>query len=235
MPNLADRESQNLRAAAYRTLRYLCNDPGDIGQLISNGLELFLVKSFSRNASFELEKIQAVLLVRSWYSYLQKNTAVLPIGIVRAIVALSENSDEKLRFLALESLAELVLYDTNLLIQSEGLRVVLQAFVEGPYELPPYLALAFLPIMDLPRTRSLLRPGLDIEVNVKRIRLKPLILYECQQLVISSFTIVSSKSTSAIQDEKLRTCACIVGMYLKSWAGKYRFLRTNFFGFFVCN
>ena len=125
---------------------------------------MFLIKSFSRNASFELEKTEAILLARSWCSTAQKSN-VLSVGIVRAIVSLSENSDEKLRVLALETLAELVLYDISLLTKAEGLRVVLQAFVEGPFELSPHLAAAFLPMMDLPETRSMLRPGLDIEAR----------------------------------------------------------------------
>jgi hypothetical protein len=163
LPNLADCESQNLRSAIYRTLRYTCKDPKDVQELVKNGLELFLLRTFSRNASFELEKTQALLLIRSWFTSRQRSS-VISVGTVRAIVALSENSDEKLRFLALETLAELVLFDIPLLTKSDGLRVVLQAFTEGPYELSPYLALTFLPIMDLPESRQMLRPGLDVEV-----------------------------------------------------------------------
>lgn len=164
LPRLADTESQNLRAAVYRTLRYLCTDAKDVRALLGNGLELFLIKSFSRNASFELEKCEALLLVRSWLA-MDHHPAILSVAVVRAVVSLSENSDERLRYIAIETLAELVLFDVGLLTRSEGLRVVLQAFIEGPFELSPYLAMAFLPIMDLPETREMLRPGLDIEVS----------------------------------------------------------------------
>ena len=124
-----------------------------------------LTRTFSRNATFELEKTEALLLIRSWFplSGAGRPSAV-SIGLIRAVVALSENSEEKLRFLALETLAELVIFDISLLTKAEGLRVVLQAFIEGPFDLSPHLALAFLPIMDLPGSRSQLRPGLDIEV-----------------------------------------------------------------------
>lgn len=124
-------------------------------------------RTFSRNATFELEKTEALLLIRSWFplSGAGRPSAV-SIGLIRAVVALSENSEEKLRFLALETLAELVIFDISLLTKAEGLRVVLQAFIEGPFDLSPHLALAFLPIMDLPSSRSQLRPGLDIEVRL---------------------------------------------------------------------
>lgn len=85
-------------------------------------------------------------------------------GLVRAIVAMCENSEDRLRLLALAVLSELSVYDMALLTRSEGLRVILQSFVEGPPELSPYLALVFLPIMDMPDARRMLRPGLDIEV-----------------------------------------------------------------------
>jgi large subunit ribosomal protein L17e len=103
-------------------------------------------------------------MLRAFFAVSNKSPAVT-VGIVRAIVSLAENSDEKLRYLLLETLAELVILDLDLLRQAEGLRVVLQAFIEGPFELSPHLALAFLPIMDMPETRKLLRPGLDIEVG----------------------------------------------------------------------
>ena len=102
-------------------------------------------------------------MIRAFFALSSKPSAVTA-GIVRAMVALAENSDEKLRYLLLETLAELVVIDLELLKRAEGLRVVLQAFIEGPFDLSPHLALAFLPIMDMPETRQLLRPGLDIEV-----------------------------------------------------------------------
>jgi rapamycin-insensitive companion of mTOR len=47
-----------------------------------------------------------------------------------------------------------------------GLRVLLQALADGPHELAPTLATAFLYIVDAPRTRSYLHPGIDLEVGV---------------------------------------------------------------------
>lgn len=128
-------------------------------------------RTFSRNATFELEKIEALLMLRAFFTISSKPSAVT-VGIVRAIVALAENTDEKLRFIVLETLAELVVIDLELLKRAEGLRVVLQAFIEGPFELSPHIALAFLPIMDMPETRSILRPGLDIEVSTFNAAMK---------------------------------------------------------------
>lgn len=119
----------------------------------------------------ERERIEALLLARSWILVFPKEIPTTP-GLVRAIISICENTDEKLRFLALETLAELALLDIHLLAKAEGLRTVLQAFVDGPYELSPHLAMAFLPIMDMPETRQVLRPGLDVEVCVRNLMLQ---------------------------------------------------------------
>lgn len=156
-------------------------------------------------------------MLRAFFAISSKPSAVT-VGIVRAIVALAENSDEKLRFIVLETLAELVIVDLELLKRAEGLRVVLQAFIEGPFELSPHVALAFLPIMDMPETRKILRPGLDIEVSLDHVCSSETTDREFQ-LVIGTFTSAAAKTGSSSYDEKLRTCATVVGNYLKTWTG----------------
>lgn len=58
-----------------------------------------------------------------------------------------------------------VIRNLPLLVASEGLRVVLQALADGPFDFAPYLALAFLAAVDHPETRQWLRPGVDVEVR----------------------------------------------------------------------
>jgi large subunit ribosomal protein L17e len=58
-----------------------------------------------------------------------------------------------------------VLMDTDLLARSGGLRVLLHVMGEGPHELAPIIASAFLHIVDSPRTRVYLSIGTDIEVT----------------------------------------------------------------------
>lgn len=55
--------------------------------------------------------------------------------------------------------------DIGLLVAAEGMRVVLQSLADGPHDLSPYLAMGFTFVMNKPRTRSYLRPGVDLEVR----------------------------------------------------------------------
>lgn len=93
-------------------------------------------------------------------------------AVVRAVVAIADAPEEKLRLASLETLGELVVRDVGLLVESEGLRVLLDTLSTGPFDLSPYLAMGFTWVMDGPSTRRFLRPGVDIEVS--------LICYECR-------------------------------------------------------
>lgn len=49
--------------------------------------------------------------------------------------------------------------------RSGGSRVLFQSLAEGPVELAPIVATAFLYIIDNPRTRAYIHPGTDLEVS----------------------------------------------------------------------
>ena len=59
----------------------------------------------------------------------------------------------------------LVLIDVDLLERTGGLRVLLQALVDGPAELAPIMTSAFLQIIDMPKSRVYLNPGTDLDVG----------------------------------------------------------------------
>jgi large subunit ribosomal protein L17e len=59
----------------------------------------------------------------------------------------------------------LVLMDIDLLARSGGMKVLLHVLGDGPSELAPIIASAFLHIIDSPRTRASLCVGTDIEVR----------------------------------------------------------------------
>ena len=58
-----------------------------------------------------------------------------------------------------------MLIDIELMGKTGGIRVLLHALAEGPPEMTPLLASAFLHIVDCPSTRVYLKPGIDLEVR----------------------------------------------------------------------
>ena len=120
--------------------------------------------TLARGANFELEKSEALLVVRGWIPTAVKASQV-PASIIRAVVSIVENGEDHLKLLALEILAEVAVYNPALLTSAEGLRALLHTLIEGPFELSPAIAMDLLPVMDKPNTRHQLRSGLDIEVR----------------------------------------------------------------------
>jgi rapamycin-insensitive companion of mTOR len=59
-----------------------------------------------------------------------------------------------------------VLLDIDLVARTGGVRFLLHVLGEGPVEITPILAAAFLHIVDSPRTRAYLRVGTDLEVSL---------------------------------------------------------------------
>lgn len=58
-----------------------------------------------------------------------------------------------------------MLIDVDLMAWTGGTRVLFQAMSEGPVELIPLIATAFLYIIDAPKTRAYMHPGTDLEVG----------------------------------------------------------------------
>ncbi|GAA5860724.1 hypothetical protein JCM3774_006265 [Rhodotorula dairenensis] len=210
MACLADTATTEVRAAAYRLLRHLLVDANDAAQLTRHHLEYFLVKTLARDARFELEKQHALRLVRSMIEHagtrLQEAQDIIPISVLRAVIAIADAADERLRLAALEVLGELIVRNLPLLVVSDGLRTVLEALSDSVPDFGTRVAHLFLVAVDHPETRQWLRPGIDLEV------------------VLAGFTEVYG--SGALVLEKVKASAEIVAMLLKSWSGLF-YLNIN--------
>ncbi|GAA6063262.1 hypothetical protein JCM10212_004996 [Sporobolomyces blumeae] len=201
---LSDSTDKDVRAATYRLLRYLVIDAIDVSKLHSHDLHFYLVRTLSRDSKHDLEKEQGLRLVRRMLSFSRlvdeppRDRSKL-VAILRGVVAIAEQTEERLRLAALETLGELVMRDVSLVVECEGLRVVLQAMSDGPHDFSPVLALAFLGIVDHPVKRQWLRPSVDLEI------------------VLSGFTEVQGKGSGI--EERVKASALIVETFLKSWSG----------------
>lgn len=82
------------------------------------------------------------------------------------MVSIVEQSDEKLRNICLETLAEIMIREPILITHCGGMRVILQALVDGPLEISEYLMTSLLYVVDTPNYRECIRPGVDLEVII---------------------------------------------------------------------
>jgi hypothetical protein len=99
------------------------------------------------------------------------------------------------------------------------MKVLLQSLSDGPSELAPVLAMAFLTIIDSPRTRAYLHPGTDLEMG------------------LSGITDAYGRGETHM--EHMKASARVVITMLRSWSGEHNFnvlsliSRTPRFGVFM--
>ena len=109
----------------------------------------------------------------------------------------------------LYSVFDAVLLDISLVHRCEGMKVLLQSLSDGPSELAPVLALAFLTIADSPRTRAYLHPGTDLEMGLSGI--------------------TDAYGRGEVHMDHMKASARVIITMLRSWSGEHIFnnLRPN--------
>ncbi|OAV98339.1 hypothetical protein PTTG_25752 [Puccinia triticina 1-1 BBBD Race 1] len=197
---LTDSCTTEVRAESYRLLRHAAHTLVDMNVLRLSRVEFFIIKTLARDHKHDYEKLQALILVRS----VACHPRFLTLCIARAIVAIAETAEEKLRQLAIETLGELMVRDFELLSQADGIKVVMQSLTDpsgGLKELAPYMASLVMAMVDRPVCRQYLKPGVDFES------------------ALAAITEVNEPSSSQAQDERVRTSVKLVVLLLKSWTG----------------
>ncbi|CAO3594443.1 unnamed protein product [Absidia cylindrospora] len=189
--------NREIRVLGLRALRHLVNDQTDVELMMQMQLDIFIVRAMARDSdNFEPEREQTLKLVRTFLQY--NGVAYISQNVVRAVVAIAEQTDCRLRNICLETIAELAILDTGLTVRSGGLRVIMQALLDGQLNMTEVLSYALLYILDSPDRRTYLRPGMELET------------------IIAPFT---ESSKGANYEERLKNSAKVVTLLLKSWSG----------------
>ncbi|KAJ7675763.1 Rapamycin-insensitive companion of mTOR, N-term-domain-containing protein [Mycena polygramma] len=217
IPALADKASQKCRAAAYRLIRHILIDADSMKRIGEQTLDWYIIKSLTRDNKHTLEKEQAIKLIRTIVEVgTVRNesrgvggcgTVPLSGAVMRAFVAVAEHAEDPFRLICIETLAEILVIDTDLVARTGGMRFLLHALGEGPLEVAPILASAFLQIVDSPRTRAYLQVGADLE------------------MAFSAVTDAYGKGPD--HADRMRGCTKVIQLMLRSWSGLMYFCMDN--------
>jgi rapamycin-insensitive companion of mTOR len=111
----------------------------------------------------DVEREQALKFVRA---FLEVKDGVHEISraVVRTITAVAEHSEDRLKTICIETLAEIMIRDPALLVASGGLRPLTDALGDGSYDASEGLITAFLYLLDSPQRRVYLRSGYELEI-----------------------------------------------------------------------
>ncbi|CAG8659844.1 24353_t:CDS:10, partial [Cetraspora pellucida] len=190
---------KEVRIAGYRALRYLIADVITLEKIIKLHYEIFIMRSLAKDPRVYNDEREQVLKIIRTFADVPGGTKYIPLGVLRSIVSIAELPDEKLRNICLETLAEIMIREPKLITHGGGMRVLLQALIDGPLELSEYLMMALLYVIDMPDSRNCIRPGVDLEI------------------VLSGFTDACNKGPKF--DQRIRASSRAISVLLKSWTG----------------
>ncbi|KAI9599428.1 Rapamycin-insensitive companion of mTOR, N-term-domain-containing protein [Syncephalis fuscata] len=196
-PFLNDRVSE-LRASALRTVKCAMVNREAIQLLKDLQIDIFVVQSLTRDQRYEWEREQAIKLIRTCLE-IPRGAEVIPESILRAMVAIAEQVEDTYRNLCLETICELAVRCVESAVRCGGIRVVLNALLDGHHSLSESLVLTLLYLLDSPQTRHFLRPGVDVEMS------------------ISCFTDGFSRGQTAI--ERMKNSSTTLKHLIRSWPG----------------
>lgn len=106
---------KEIRASLYKTLKYVSSNNTCLKMVLSSHIDVFIIKSLSRDSRFDGEKEQALKFIRLFVE--MKNAwTFIPQSIVRALVALAGAVDDRYRRVSIETLCELGNYKSVSLV-----------------------------------------------------------------------------------------------------------------------
>lgn len=198
-------EDKRIISAAYRVCRYLINSASFVDWLIKLRLDAFIVISLAKDASFHVEREQALRLVRAFLDF----HANIPKSIVQAIISCIEKQDDSLKNMALETLLELCFVNPRVVSCCQGMRVLESMLKE--YSTFPVASIILDSVLQLMSTHGTRKHFLeDFYISVL-------------------FTAFSDSNTKAsLNVEKMQNATLLISKALKDHNGLMLFSMGNF-------
>ncbi|KAG0211914.1 hypothetical protein BGX28_007196 [Mortierella sp. GBA30] len=191
---------REIRLNAYRCLRLL-SGTGQLGPVLkAHRIDTFIVRSLMADHRLESERIEALKLVRCFVTT-KEGMQYIADSVMRAVIAVAEQADEKLRNACLETLGEMAISDPKPVVRCGGFRAILVALTENLQDLSDALLKVFLYMLESPETRCYVRQGLDSE------------------MVMAVFTDIYSLGPSYL--DRVKASGRIVTSMVRSWAGLF--------------
>ncbi|KAK9462957.1 Rapamycin-insensitive companion of mTOR, N-term-domain-containing protein [Lipomyces oligophaga] len=204
---LLSHPAKEVVATGYRTARYAISDLDSLKTIIGLRTDAFVIRSLAKDVRFNVEREQAIKFIRGYFD-ITNGVDEMSLGVVCALVAVAEDTADKLSTTAIETLAELLLFDPFKVSAAGGIKVLASTLAAGPYELAESITLSFMYLLDKPDTRVVLWAAHDLDI------------------VLSPFTELQEQDH--IDEAKIRNSARVLSLMLKNWSGLFY---LSMFGF----
>jgi rapamycin-insensitive companion of mTOR len=141
-----------LRSIIIRVVRLLLLDSSYCACLVEEDFHWLLVVSLERDHEFVQERMQALKCMRK---FIEVSAATFPIAFARSLVAVASNKDDNIRRVCLETVRELIIVNTNVVVQANGLTALLDAVIEpNTQDMAQSILLSVLYLLNDPKARS---------------------------------------------------------------------------------
>ncbi|OLY84746.1 Protein ste16 [Smittium mucronatum] len=180
---------------------------------IKKYLNVVLVRSLLENDTHLDEREESLKVIRWSFSVKipispeissENSTAsiknpLLSSLLVRTLISIAEHPEDKLRNVVLESLCEILLIDPSIIVNNNGLKVLINGALDGPLHVTIAVVSILLHFIDLPESRKFIHFNLDLEVLVS--------------------VITFEDEPTDITKERSKIATYMLAQLLKSWSG----------------
>jgi rapamycin-insensitive companion of mTOR len=195
-------ESRVVVAAGYRVLRYAITDRKSLQNIRSLHTDYLVILSLVKDSKASVEREQALKFVRAFLD-VKDGVKELSRMVIRIVVAVAGHGDDRLRNIALLTLAEVLVRDPKILVDSGGMGCLTEALAHGTYRASQGLTGAFLYLLDTPKRRKYLRSGHELEIPLSTFGASPL----------------ADAHDEKTHEAQLKASAKVIITFLRSWPG----------------
>ncbi|OAL49356.1 hypothetical protein IQ07DRAFT_51916 [Pyrenochaeta sp. DS3sAY3a] len=192
-------DSREVVAAAYRVMRYAFTDRKSLRIIRGLHTDYLVILSLVKEGKASVEREQALKFIRAFLD-VKGGVEEISRAVVRIIVAVAEQAEDRLRNIATLTLAEILVRKPSLLVDAGGMGALADALGEGSYHAAESIGTSFLYLLDTPRRRRFLRSGRELEA--------PFALFTD-----------ASQVHGHLHEDKLKVNAKVIASLLRSWSG----------------
>lgn len=193
-------DSREVVAAGYRVTRHAMADRRSLEVIRALHTDVFVVLSLIKDRKASIEREQALKFVRAFIE-IKDGIRELSDLVLRTIVAIAEQQEDRLQNLALLTLAELLVHEPIRVLQIRGIGPLAESLMEGSFE---GLAATFLRLEDEPATRKYLESGLELD---------------------GAFTQFTGMGD--VPQDRLKSNARLISSILRTWPGLFAASRND--------
>ncbi|KAJ1730099.1 hypothetical protein LPJ72_004632 [Coemansia sp. Benny D160-2] len=204
LPRLLSHAKGYVRARVYKLLRRLPSPETLV--YCWQYLQLCVMHTLARDDDAHEEREQGLKFIR-WTMRYDESLWLLGPPMLKALMSVSEQADDKMRSICLETLCEVLARAPERLWYVNGIRTMTQAALDGPWSVSVSIACTLALLFDRAETRKYIHPGVTLGG------------------VTSALT--EPVGNNQMLAERAKVAAFMLTQFLKSWGGIQYFLTDD--------